>query len=301
LTTAIITPTLSVESRGIFYNFEEGEFFMIDKNELLSIGETAKLTGVGIRALHYYERINILKPAYIDPDSGYRYYTYDQAKLTTIISDCVELDIPLKELSGLFETDDFDLLRKFFIRNKEAAEKKLETIKTTLALADKALKRMEVNKKYKICQMYKKEVPEKTYYVKPFGNYIDNRNRIKQQLEMQKEILTKLDPLSIDESELVLMESGLLCTHSPKGIEYYDFFELPKSLAHIGTLTIVSGSYFFRQDRNTNIENSLNIFVQHLRDCDNFMFVEVEVLMTGKTKIYEPIHELRLIPRIMKS
>ena len=44
------------------------------KNELLSIGEAAKLKQVSVKSLRYYETIGILKPAYVDPSSGYRYY-----------------------------------------------------------------------------------------------------------------------------------------------------------------------------------------------------------------------------------
>ncbi|MCL2222593.1 MAG: MerR family DNA-binding transcriptional regulator, partial [Oscillospiraceae bacterium] len=51
---------------------------MSKKSGLLSIGDISKFTGVSIKALRYYERIGILKPAYVDPDSLYRYYNFNQ-------------------------------------------------------------------------------------------------------------------------------------------------------------------------------------------------------------------------------
>ena len=45
------------------------------RSSLLSIGEASKLKNVSIKALRYYEKIGIFKPAYIDPQSGYRYYS----------------------------------------------------------------------------------------------------------------------------------------------------------------------------------------------------------------------------------
>ncbi len=48
----------------------------MDRMRLFSIGKLAKLTGVHIQSLRYYETIGILRPAMIDPDSGYRYYTF---------------------------------------------------------------------------------------------------------------------------------------------------------------------------------------------------------------------------------
>ena len=45
----------------------------MDKKRLFSIGKLSKLTGVHVQSLRYYETIGILKPAYIDPESNYRY------------------------------------------------------------------------------------------------------------------------------------------------------------------------------------------------------------------------------------
>ena len=58
---------------------------MSGKDKLLSIGEMAKLTGVGIKALRYYEKINILKPAFVDANTGYRYYKFSQTYMIELI------------------------------------------------------------------------------------------------------------------------------------------------------------------------------------------------------------------------
>ena len=39
------------------------------------IGDFSRLTNISIRTLRYYDEIGILKPEYVDPYSGYRYYT----------------------------------------------------------------------------------------------------------------------------------------------------------------------------------------------------------------------------------
>ena len=44
----------------------------------MTIGEVAKVKQISIKALRYYEKIGILKPAYCDPDTGYRYYKNEQ-------------------------------------------------------------------------------------------------------------------------------------------------------------------------------------------------------------------------------
>lgn len=62
----------------------------------LSIGEVAKLKGVGVKSLRYYDRIGVLKPAYVDPETRYRYYAVEQLATLDMIFVCLELDIPLK-------------------------------------------------------------------------------------------------------------------------------------------------------------------------------------------------------------
>src|SRR5579862_6502724 len=45
---------------------------------MLRIGQFSKLSRVSIKALRYYDDIGLLKPAYVDRFTGYRYYAADQ-------------------------------------------------------------------------------------------------------------------------------------------------------------------------------------------------------------------------------
>ena len=76
-----------------------------NRHNLLSIGELAKLTGANIKSLRYYEKIGVLLPALVDPDSGYRYYTHSQTNMVYAIKFYVEMDIPLSELKHLIDSE----------------------------------------------------------------------------------------------------------------------------------------------------------------------------------------------------
>ncbi len=39
----------------------------------MQIKEFADFTGVSVRTLHYYDEIGLMKPAWVDPITGYRY------------------------------------------------------------------------------------------------------------------------------------------------------------------------------------------------------------------------------------
>lgn len=77
----------------------------MDKANLFSIGEFSQLTGVSIKALHYYEKINILKPAYIDSTNNYRYYALYQVRQVSLIELFLDLDIRLSQLPQFISGD----------------------------------------------------------------------------------------------------------------------------------------------------------------------------------------------------
>lgn len=60
-------------------------------------GEFAKLCGVNKRTLFHYDDIGLFRPAITD-EKGYRYYSYRQFAVFSIISVFKELNVPLKEM-----------------------------------------------------------------------------------------------------------------------------------------------------------------------------------------------------------
>ena len=70
-----------------------------------TISEFAKRRGININSLRYYEKLGLLKPAYIDDNNGYRYYSAEQVSLLNKIILCIQLGIPLKEMVEFLDED----------------------------------------------------------------------------------------------------------------------------------------------------------------------------------------------------
>ena len=66
-----------------------------------TIGETAKLLGVSAQALRYYDRENILRPEYINEQTGYRYYTYRQFHVIDRIKYFQSFGLSLEEIGEI--------------------------------------------------------------------------------------------------------------------------------------------------------------------------------------------------------
>ena len=43
-----------------------------------SIGEVAELLGISVQTLRFYSNSGLIRPSYVNPDSGYRYFAYEQ-------------------------------------------------------------------------------------------------------------------------------------------------------------------------------------------------------------------------------
>ncbi len=75
---------------------------------LLQIGELARLGGVSVKALRFYDDQGLLRPEHVDPKTGYRYYTLDQAATLAIITNLRFVDFSISEISHILNAGDGD-------------------------------------------------------------------------------------------------------------------------------------------------------------------------------------------------
>jgi DNA-binding transcriptional MerR regulator len=75
-------------------------------DELLAIGRFARLSGLSIGALRHYDDLDLLRPARVDPSSGYRFYRRDQLVAARTIARLRELELPLESIRDVLVADD---------------------------------------------------------------------------------------------------------------------------------------------------------------------------------------------------
>lgn len=97
-------------------------------NTYLKIGELAKITGITVRTLHYYDEIGLLKPSEVT-DSGHRLYgTQSLNDLYRIIA-MKEMGFPLDEIKNLLVSDEIKISElidlQMFRLQEEISQKQL--------------------------------------------------------------------------------------------------------------------------------------------------------------------------------
>jgi len=97
---------------------------------MFAIGEFSRITGLTIKALRFYHEQDLLVPAHVEPQSGYRYYDTKQIETARLIARLRELEFPLSEIKQLLQdaTDETRLLEAIE-RHKRVLEGKIRQFK----------------------------------------------------------------------------------------------------------------------------------------------------------------------------
>lgn len=68
---------------------------------MFTVGEFSKICQVSVKTLHHYDRIGLLKPIKVDPDTGYRYYNSQQMQQMLLIQRLKRYGFSLEEIREL--------------------------------------------------------------------------------------------------------------------------------------------------------------------------------------------------------
>jgi DNA-binding transcriptional MerR regulator len=73
----------------------------VPDDDLLSIGQFARLSGLSIGALRHYDAVHVLRPSVVDPDTSYRRYRRDQLPTARLVAQLRDLELPLEEIRAV--------------------------------------------------------------------------------------------------------------------------------------------------------------------------------------------------------
>ncbi len=112
----------------------------------MHISEFAKLTGVSVRTLHYYDEIGLLRPSYVDMQNGYRFYDKCCFERMQEILFYRELDFSLKEIELILTSPDYDK-QSALKEQKRLLILKKERLKRLITALDSVMKGEDLSMK----------------------------------------------------------------------------------------------------------------------------------------------------------
>ena len=143
----------------------------------MQIKEFAVFTGVSVRTLHYYDEIELLKPAFVDKATGYRFYDEHSVLRMQEILFYRELDFSLKSIKEILSSPDYDK-GKALKAQKQLLTLKKERLERLILAIDGAVKGENIMKAFDNSKFetYKAEAKEKWGQTPAYKEY-DTRTK----------------------------------------------------------------------------------------------------------------------------
>jgi DNA-binding transcriptional MerR regulator len=142
-----------------------------------TVTKLAKISGVSVRTLHWYDRVGLLKPAYHGAN-GYRYYEEEQLLMLQQILFFRELGFELKQIEKILKRSDFDKM-KALSSHAQVLQKNVERTKKLIKTIGRTIEHLKGTKKMKDHEIYhgfsnEKQDEYQKYLVNRFGGRIED-------------------------------------------------------------------------------------------------------------------------------
>lgn len=217
------------------------------KEELLSIGKMAEINDVSIATLRLYDKNGLLVPAYIDKDSGYRYYTLQQTARLDIIAYMKELGMSLSEIGTILKKEDITLIEDVLAQKNEQLHEQMRRLKERHDAVERTITQIERYRKSPATGTISLEYIDRRYIWSipcPQNFYEKDRNSYEETvIALRKELLSA----GIPQVHSYNLGTSIAQNDFEKGRFVADkvfIFSDRSLLDHTGTVTLVdSGMY----------------------------------------------------------
>ncbi len=135
----------------------------MDKENLITIGKMAEINHITIAALRLYDEKNLLKPRYVDPSTGYRYYDLNQNARLDMIAYMKELGMMLSEIQNVFDKKDIALIEEILACKNEQMYEEKRKLKERQEAVQRAIASIERFRKSPVTGMISLEFIDQRY------------------------------------------------------------------------------------------------------------------------------------------
>ena len=111
----------------------------MDRKKLFPIGEVSRMFHISVSSLRHYENAGLLTPAYISPESGYRYYGTEQFEILNTIRYLRALDMPLSEIGDFLQNKEIRRIEEKLLQQKQTVLNKQQELKRIERKIDRRL------------------------------------------------------------------------------------------------------------------------------------------------------------------
>ncbi len=204
----------------------------------LSIGEVSRLKAISVKSLRYYADLGILPPVYINPDSGYRYYSSDQLIIVDLIKVCLDLDIPLKNFRDYIDPDGSVDVGKLLLDAQRIVAEKERKLQSSIAFLDTMTRHIHrTNKVKERSDAFIQHIPQRYFLTAPLDADSADYSQISAKYTT---LFRQCQLLNITDS---FNQGVLFSTHDTTPTAHV-FVEIPYPQSQLPNLHVIPGGNF---------------------------------------------------------
>lgn len=184
-----------------------------------TIGEIAKLHNISVQTIRHYEKKNLIKPSYINSETGYRYFTIKQFVVLDLIKQCKAMGLSLEEIKIIIDNyKSFDSVLSIISNQKNIIDSKIQEL---LSIRDNVTF-LEFNIKQTLAEGID-NVFVKENYERKFIRY-NNTKRYTDEFEINlSKIYTYIQEKYRSTSRILAFSMSYKDLKEGKGLTYNDF------------------------------------------------------------------------------
>lgn len=163
----------------------------MEDRQIFRIGEVAGMFHISMGTLRHYEQAGLLRPEYVDPDTGYRYYSARQLEVLNTIRYLRVLDIPLAEIAEFLQNREVDVIEEKLVHQQEIIARKQKELELIARKIDHRLEQLRDARSSRLDEITVRRLPA--------GKFIRIRDsiRIRSYLDLE----TSIQRLQKDQKE----------------------------------------------------------------------------------------------------
>ena len=98
---------------------------------MYQIGEFSRIVEMPVKTLRFYHEQQLLVPAHVDPENGYRYYNDENLARARVIKQLRQLEFSLEDISTIlrFDADEASFLERLQQQKRSASERSGSSVK----------------------------------------------------------------------------------------------------------------------------------------------------------------------------
>jgi len=88
----------------------------------LTVGDFSRITHLSVKTLRHYHQVGLLEPVDVNPNTGYRYYSYEQVPVAQVVRRLRDLEMPVADVKAVLAAPDSSARNSLIVAHLDRLE-----------------------------------------------------------------------------------------------------------------------------------------------------------------------------------